>query len=104
PIGTDASFKRLPRLVEGLDDRVVDTHGIRARDEITDDLRLCHRIWYRLVAIEPSTRPAKLGDDDALAGIGLAQPLVGPHRMVDCGGARDALPIRQDMHGEVVDG
>ena len=38
PIGADTAFKGLPRLVERLDDRVVDAHGVGAGDEIADDI------------------------------------------------------------------
>src|SRR5262249_11593208 len=104
PIGADASFERLPGLVESLDDRVVDAHGIGTRDEIANDLRLRYRIWHSFVAIEPSARPAKLGDDDTLAGIGLAEPLVDPYRVVHGGGAWDSFPKRADVHCEIIDG
>src|SRR4026208_1478857 len=52
PIGADAAFEGLPRLVECLDDRIIDTHGVRPGDEITDDLGLSHRIGHGGKAIE----------------------------------------------------
>ena len=38
PIGSDAAFIGLPRLVEGFDDRIVDAHGIGPGDEVAHDL------------------------------------------------------------------
>ncbi len=85
PIGTDASLVGLPRLVERLDDRIVDAHGVGARDEVADDLGLDERTRHRVLAIESRGGPAELGDDDALAGIGLPQLLVGMHCVIDRG-------------------
>ena len=89
PIGADAAFEHLPRLVERLDDRIVDAHGVGAGDEVAHDLGLSQRIRHGVQAVETRARPAKLRDDDALAGIGLAQPLIDLHRVVD----------RRPMHG-----
>ena len=104
PVGADAAFEGLPRLVECLDDRVVDAHGVRACDEVADDLGLSQRIGHGGKAVETRARPAKLGDHDALAGIGLAEPLIDLHGVVDRDRARQPLPVRQDMHGKVIDG
>ena len=104
PIGADAAFEGLPRLVERLDDRIVDAHGVGAGDEVADDLGLSQRIGHGVLAVETRARPAKLGDHDALAGIGLAQPLVDLHRVIDRDRARQPFPVGQDVHGEIVDG
>ena len=37
PVGADAAFEGLPRLVERFDDVVVDAAGFGARDEVADD-------------------------------------------------------------------
>ena len=103
PIGADAAFKGLPRLVERLDDRIVDAHGVGPGDEVADDLGLSQRIRHGVKTIETRARPAKLRDDDALAGIGLAEPLIDLHRVVDRDRARQSLPVRENVHGEVVD-
>ena len=83
PIGTDAAFVGLPGLIERLDDRIVDAHGVGAGDEIADDVGLGERARHRVLAIEPRARPAKLGDHDALARIGLPQALIAVERVVD---------------------
>ena len=38
--GPDAAFVCLPGLIERLDDRIIDAHGVGAGDEIADHLRL----------------------------------------------------------------
>ncbi len=92
PIGTDAAFEGLPRLVEGLDDRIFDPHRLGPGDEIAHDLRLGERARHGGLAVQSGARPAELGDHDALAGIGLPQALIVLHRMIDGGDAGNALP------------
>src|SRR5262245_16015399 len=104
PIGAHAALKGFPRLVECFDDRVVDSHGVGSGDEIADNIGLRHRIWHRGKAIETGARPAKLSDHDALARIGLAQPLIDLDRVIDGDRARQPLPVGQNMNGKVVDG
>ncbi len=104
PIGSDAAFEGLPRLVEGLDDRVVDAHGIGAGYEVAYDRGLGERARHRVLAIKAGARPAELGDHDALARISLPQPVIDIDGMVDGERAGHAFPIGQNVHGEVVDG
>ena len=85
PIRADAAFARLPRLVEGLDDRIVDAHGIGAGDEIAHDFGLRDRARHRVLAVQSGARPAELGDHDALARIGFAQPLIDLDGVIDGG-------------------
>ena len=54
PIGADAAFVGLPRLVERLDDRIVDAHGVGAGDEIADDLGLGQRIGTASWRLRPA--------------------------------------------------
>ena len=94
PIGPDAAFIGLPRLIEGFDDRIIDAHRVRAGDEIAHDLCLSDRARLGVLAIEPGARPAELGDHDAFAGIGLAQPLIDLHGVIDGRRSRGGLPNR----------
>ena len=114
PIGADAAFGlRLPRLVEGLDDVVVDVALLRLDQELPHEDALRHRrglgdaraIGAVLVlARHALARPADLADQDALVGIGaldLAVEVDGRlHRLLD----RHAVPVGQDVDGEIVDG
>src|SRR5262245_47516480 len=49
------------------------------------------------------TRPSELGDDNALAGIGLAQFVVDDHGLVDCLRLRESLPVGKNVRGNIVD-
>ena len=83
PIGSDAAFERLPRLIDGFDDVVVDAIGLGAMDEIADDGGLFDAAGIGVVEIVACARPAELGDDDALARVHLAQLVVELDRVVD---------------------
>ena len=48
--------------------------------------------------------PTEFGDDDPLAGMHLAQPVVELDGVVDRAGGVEALPVGQDMRGDEVDG
>src|SRR5689334_24433181 len=103
PIGPESSLVGLPRLIEGLDDRVVDAHGVGAGDEVAHHLGLDKRARHGVLAIESRARPAEFGDHDALAGISLPKFLIGMQGMVNRDRSRQALPIGKDMHGDIVD-
>src|SRR5688572_11782880 len=83
PVRTDAAFKGLPRLIERLDDVVVDTECIGAGDEVAQHLRLRYAIRGRLAAIVAGARPAELRDHDALARVDAAEPVIECQRQVD---------------------
>ena len=103
PIGADAAFENLPRLVERLDDVVLDAVGLGARDEVAQDERLLGAAGHRILQIVARARPAEFGDHDAFAGIGLAQFVVDDHRLIDRLRAGEAFPIGQDVRGDVID-
>jgi hypothetical protein len=72
PIGTDAAFERLPWLVDGFDDVVVEPQGLCARNEVAQHDGLLGPAGLGVLVIVARTRPAELGDHDALAGISAA--------------------------------
>ena len=103
PIGTDAAFEDLPRLVDRFDDVVVDAIGLGARDEVAQHDGLLDAAGIGVLEIVARARPAELGDDDALAGIGLAQLVVDQDRLIDAWLVGEAFPIGQDVRGDEVD-
>ena len=103
PIGADAAFEDLPRLVDGFDDVVFDAVGAGARDEVAQHLRLLEAAGLGVLEVIAGARPAELGDDDALAGIGLAQLVVDDDGLVDGLAGGEAFPVGQDVRGDVVD-
>jgi hypothetical protein len=103
PIGADATFRGLPRLVDRFDDIVVDAECVGARHEIAQHGRLFEAARNGIFDVIARAWPAKLGDHDALAGIHLAQPVVAADRVVDGGSAGFAFPVRQNVNGDVVD-
>src|SRR5262245_41218351 len=54
--------------------------------------------------IVAGTRPAELGDDNSLTGIGLTQLVIDDDGLVDSPRLREAFPVRKNMRGNVVDG
>ncbi len=104
PIGSDASFIGLPRLIEGFDDRIVDAQRIGPGDEVAHHLGLGDWARHRILAIQSGARPAKLGNDDALAGILASKLLVHAERFIDGARSGCSLPIGQHMDGDIVDG
>ena len=103
PIGADAAFEHLPRLVDGFDDVVVDAVGVGARDEIAQHDGLLDAAGIGVLQIVAGARPAELGDHDALAGIGLAQLVVDHDRLIDRLRLGEAFPVGQDVRGDEVD-
>ena len=103
PIGADAAFRDFPRLVDRFDDVVVDAERIGARDEIAQHGRLFEAAGNGVLEIVARARPAELGDHDALAGIHLAQTVIGADRFIDRGRARFAFPVGKNVDGDEVD-
>ena len=66
-------------------------------------MRLFEAAGNGVFEIVARARPAELGDHDALAGIHLAQPVIGADRFIDRGGAGLAFPVGQDVDGDEVD-
>ena len=104
PIGSDAPFIGLPRLIEGFDDRIVDAHRVGPGDEVAHDLGLGQRARHGILAVEAGARPAELGNDNAFAGIDPTEMLVDAERFIDGARAGRSLPIGQNMHGDIVHG
>ena len=72
PVGADAAFECLPRLVVGLDDIVVDAERLGPGDETAEHASLHQGIGIGVAAVIARARPAELGDHDALARISLS--------------------------------
>ena len=85
PIGADAAFHGLPRLIDRLDDVVVDAVGLGAGDEIAQNLGLFHAAGIGVMEVVAGARPAEFGDHDPLAGMHLAQLVVELDGVVDRG-------------------
>src|SRR5580698_6251438 len=103
PIGTDAAFHRLPRLIDRFNDVVVDAIGLGASNEITDYSSLLEMARLGLLEIVTSARPAEFGDHNALAGMDAAQPIIDVDCAVDRLAGVGARPIRQNMSGDEID-
>ena len=103
PIGTDAAFIGLPRLVDRFDDVVVDAIGLGAGDEVAQHGGLLDAPRNGVVHIVARARPAELGDDDALAGISRPQLVVDQDRLIDRLLGGEAFPIGQDVRGNIID-
>ena len=102
PVGADAAFKNLPRLIDRFDDVVVDAECLGARDKVAQHFRLFDTARNRVLQVIAGARPAELGDHDAFAGIGLAQLVVDQNRLVDALLGGKAFPVGQDVRGNVV--
>ena len=102
PIGADAAFERLPGLVEGFDDIVVDPEFLRPGHELAQHHGLLHPAGLGGMAVVAGARPAEFGDDDALARMHLPQGVIMAHGLVEHVGRPDALPVRQNVGGDEV--
>src|SRR6202011_2392901 len=67
PVAADAAFGRLPRLIERLDDVVVDAERVGARHELAQHGRLLDPAGLGAAVIVAAARAAEPGDHDALA-------------------------------------
>ena len=103
PIHADAAFVGLPGLIECLDDVVIDAVSVRPRDEVAQYRGLLDPAGNCLEHVVAAARPAELGDDDALAGMGATQLVVEFDRPVDRLAGGEAIPIGQDVSGDEID-
>ena len=103
PVLADAAFRRFPGLIEGLDDVVVDAHGIGPGHEIADDVGLLGAARHGAAAVIAAARPAELGDDHAFARIGAAEHVVGGDGSVDRLVGGNVVPVGQGVRGDEVD-
>src|SRR5262245_66164144 len=92
PIWANATFKYLPRLIDRLDNIVIDAVGLGARSEVAQHDGLIDATRIRILIVVASTRPAELGDHNAFARISFAQFVISHDRLVDRRGVREALP------------
>src|SRR5262249_24130364 len=102
PVRTDAAFVGFPRLVERLDDVVVDAARLGLGRKIAQDARLLGGSGVGIAAVVTGARPAALGNDDPLAREHAAQFVVAQHRLVDRVALRDLVPVGQDVRGDVI--
>src|SRR5262245_4887593 len=76
PIHTDAAFIGFPRLVECLDDVVVDAVSFSAGNELAQHARLLDAAWIGLAHVVAGAGPTELGNDDTLARMRGAQLVI----------------------------
>ncbi len=103
PVGADAAFEALPRLIEGFDDVVVDAEPFSARHELARDGGLLHAAWLGFLAVVTAARPAEFRDHDALAFVHLAQLVIDVERVLDGLRRGRAIPVGQNVRGDEVD-
>ena len=103
PIRADATFEDLPWLIDCFDNVVVDAVSFGAADEVAQGDRLLNAPRIGVLHIVAGAWPAELGDDDALAGIGLAKFVIDQHGLIDSLRLRESFPIGQYVRGDVVD-
>ena len=103
PIGTDAAFEELPRLIDGFDDVVVHADRLGAGDEVSDHDGLFEGAGLGAAQIIALARPAEFGDHDSLAGEGFAQEAVDIDGLIDGLGVLEVFPVGQDMRSDEID-
>ncbi len=103
PIGADAALGRLPRLIDRLDDVVVDAVSLGGRNEIAQHHGLLDVARIGGLEIVTGARPAEFGNDDALARQRPAQLVVEFNRVIDRLRGRQAIPVRQHVRGDEID-
>ncbi len=89
-------------LIDGLDNVVLDAIRIGARNEVADDHRLLDPARIGIVHVVAGAWPAELGNHNALARIDPAQLVIGCDREVDRLSDGAAVPVGQDVGGDVV--
>src|SRR3569623_1370908 len=104
PVRADTTFEKLPRLVDGFDDVVVEPDRLGAGHEVAQDRRLFEWARIRALQVVPLTRPAKLRDHHSLAGKTVPQQLGDRHGVIDGRSGRNIVPVGQDMRGDEVHG
>src|SRR5712671_194945 len=103
PIGADAAFAGFPRLIDCLNDVVVDTTSVGAGDEVTDDLRLLDAAGYSSMTIVSGARPAELCDDDSFEWIGAANVFIALDGFIYRLTGRVFVPIGQYVNRDIID-
>ena len=103
PIGTNASFHGLPRLVEGFHQVVADAVARRLGDELADDGGLCHRVGPGLAVAVAARRPAEFGDDRLLPGEGIKHFAVAFERIGNGILRADGFPVGQHVDRHEID-
>ena len=103
PIRADAAFHGLPRLVNRLNDIVVDAVSFRARDKIAEQHGLVDSAGIGVVKIVTRAWPAEFGNDNPLSGVHPAQAVIGFEGAVDGIGGVETGPVRQDVRGDKID-
>src|ERR1700691_3675741 len=93
PIWTDIALKKLFRLIDRLNNIVVDAELVGLRNEVAPQAGLTKRTRDRALKIVPRARPAKLPDDDFFAWIGRTQPVVDCERFPYRAFLWEAFPI-----------
>src|SRR6185312_8856098 len=103
PIGPDATFEGLPRLIDGFDNVVVDAISLGACHKIAQHRGLLDATGIGVVHVVAGAWPSELGDHDAFARIGLAELVVNQNGLVNDLSLGETLPIRQNMRSDIVD-
>ena len=83
PVWADATFKYLPRLIDRFDNVVVDAIGLSTRSEVAQYHGLVDAAWICVLVIVAGTRPAELGDHNALARISFAKLVIDHDGLID---------------------
>src|SRR5262249_28811867 len=76
--------------------------SVRATDEVTQDDSLLDTARIRVAYVIAGARPAELGNYNAFTGVGLAQFVVDQNRLIDRLLVGEALPVGQDVCGDIV--
>jgi hypothetical protein len=104
PVRPDIALEQFLRLIDRLDDVVVDATRVGGCHEIAQQHGLADRIGHRALEIVPGAGPAELADHDFLARIFGAQLVVERERPLERGLLRHALPVGENMGEHLVDG
>ena len=104
PIRTDIALEQFLRLVDRLDDVVVDANCVGARNEVAQQDGLGDRIGHGLLKIVAGARPAELADDDFLSRVRCPQLVVDGERPLKRGFLGHAFPVGKDMGEDLVHG
>ena len=104
PVGADTALDLpFPGLIEGLHDVVDVLLPLGPGEEAAQEQRLVRFRGDRVVACPAVRRPAHLADNDPLARILVLDGLQHVDRVVDRLLDGNALPVRQEVHGDEVD-
>src|SRR5262249_51947526 len=103
PIWTDTAFEYFPGLIDRLNDVVIDTVGLGARDEVSQHHRLVDASRVCVLEIIARARPAEFRNDDTLSRLRLPTLDIDHHVMINLIKLRESLPVGQDVCRNVVD-